>query len=102
MAFSDKADSLPSQDTQNLAEQGRVFVEADHTTGAILKRLGDTENYPDETLEPYVEFLVGGNLYYVTPGGFLHQREDPGMKEVSGVFCGHLANEAWHYTAAYE
>jgi hypothetical protein len=24
------------------------------------------------------------------------------MKEVSGVFCGHLTNEAWHYTADYE
>jgi hypothetical protein len=73
------------------------LLQEDRTAEAILKRLSDTKNYPDDTLDPYLEFSEGGNLYYFTPGGFLYRREEPGMKEVGGVFCGYLTDEVWHY-----
>jgi hypothetical protein len=40
-----------------------------HDTAAenILERLSDLENYPEGTLAPYEEFLVGGKTYYFTP-----------------------------------
>ena len=66
------------------------------TAETILSRFNDTENYPDDTLKPYVEFSAEGKLYYFTPGGFLYRRE-PGTEEVGGVFCGYLTDEAWHY-----
>ncbi len=62
----------------------------------ILKRLSDTENYPDETLSPYEEFGVGNDTYYFTPGGFLY-RKDAWTEETCGFFCGYLSDEVWHY-----
>ena len=68
----------------------------DATAESILARFSDLENNPDETIAPYLEFLVDGKLYYFTPGGFLY-RKDPGTEEVGGFFCGYLTNEAWQY-----
>ena len=62
----------------------------------LLARLSDMENYPDETLAPYEEFSLGGNIYYFTPGGFLY-RKDPGTEVLGGFFCGYLTDEVWHY-----
>ncbi len=62
----------------------------------ILERLSDLENYPEDALAPYEEFLLGGKSYYFTPGGFLYRKE-PGSEEVGGVFCGYLTDEVWHY-----
>jgi hypothetical protein len=62
----------------------------------LLARLSDMENYPDETLAPYEEFPLGGNIYYFTPGGFLY-RKDPGTEVLGGFFCGYLTDEVWHY-----
>jgi hypothetical protein len=72
-----------------------------HDTAAenILERLSDLENYPEDTLAPYEEFLVGGKTYYFTPGGFLYRKEEPGSEEVGGIFCGYLTDEVWHYRA---
>ena len=58
----------------------------DHTAEDILARVSDLENNPDETISPYLEFNVGGKLYYFTPGGFLYRR-DPAQKrwEASSV-----------------
>jgi hypothetical protein len=69
----------------------------DITAENVLERLSDLTNNPDEeTLVPYHEFNVDGNLYYFTPGGFLYRRE-PGTDEVGGFFCGYLTDEVWHY-----
>ncbi len=62
----------------------------------ILERLSDLENYPEDALAPYEEFLLGGKSYYFTPGGFLYRKE-PGSEEVGGLFCGYLTDEVWHY-----
>jgi hypothetical protein len=68
----------------------------DVTAEYILGRLGDLENYPDDTLAPYEEFWVDGKVYYFTPGGFLY-RKDPGTEEVGGFFCGYLTDEVWRH-----
>ena len=47
----------------------------DRTAEDILARFSDLENNPDETISPYLEFNVGGKLYYFTPGGFLYRRD---------------------------
>ena len=72
-----------------------------HDTAAenILERLSDLENYPEDTLAPYEEFLVGGKTYYFTPGGFLYRKEEPSSEEVGGIFCGYLTDEVWHHRA---
>jgi hypothetical protein len=70
--------------------------EEDRTAQAILERLGDLENHPDEDVVPYREFNVDGTLYYFTPGGFLYRR-DSGTEAVGGFFCGYLSDEAWRY-----
>jgi hypothetical protein len=62
----------------------------------ILERLSDLENYPEDALAPYEEFLLGGKSYYFTPGGFLYRKE-PGSEEVGEIFCGYLTDEVWHY-----
>jgi hypothetical protein len=69
-----------------------------HDTKAenLLDRLSDVEAYPEKSLFPYEEFLLGGTTYYFTPGGFLY-RKDPGAEEVGGFFCGYLTDEVWHY-----
>jgi hypothetical protein len=48
----------------------------------ILDRLSDLENYPEDALASYEEFLVGGKTYYFTPGGFLYRKDQPGLEEV--------------------
>ena len=68
----------------------------DRTAENILARLNDLEGNPDETISPYLEFNVNGQLYYFTPGGFLYRRE-PGTEEVGGFFCGYLTEEVWRY-----
>ncbi len=68
----------------------------DDTADEILRRLGDTENYPDEVLAPYEEFRVEGKTYYFTPGGFFY-RKDAGTEAVGGFFCGYLTDETWRY-----
>ncbi len=73
----------------------------DHITEDILARFSDLENNPDEAISPYLEFNVGGKLYYFTPGGFLYRR-DPGTEEVGGFFCGYLTEEVWRYRTAEE
>ena len=73
----------------------------DHTAEDILARFSDLENNPDETISPYLEFNVGGKLYYFTPGGFLYRR-DPGTEEVGGFFCGYLTEEVWRYRTSEE
>ena len=70
--------------------------EEDRTAQAILERLSDLTNYPEEEIVPYREFNVEGKLYYFTPGGFLYRRE-PGTEEVGGFFCGYLSSEAWRH-----
>jgi hypothetical protein len=65
----------------------------------ILERLSDVNNYPNESVAPYEEFVVGGKTYYFTPGGFLY-RKDPGTEEVGGFFCGYLTDEVWRYRTA--
>ena len=71
-------------------------MQHDNVAELALERLGDLENYPDESLAPYKEFTLDGNTYYFTPGGFLY-RKDPGTEEVGGFFCGYLTDEVWHY-----
>ena len=66
----------------------------DRTAQAILGRLSDLENHPEEEIVSYQVFHVGGKLYYFTPDGFLYRRE-PGTEEVSSFFCGYLSSEAW-------
>ena len=73
----------------------------DRTAEDILARFSDLENNPDETISPYLEFNVGGKLYYFTPGGFLYRR-DPGTEEVGGFFCGYLTEEVWRYRTSEE
>ncbi len=73
----------------------------DPTAENILARLNDLEGNPDETISPYLEFNVNGELYYFTPGGFLYRR-DPGTQEVGGFFCGYLTEEVWHYRTCLE
>ena len=68
--------------------------EEDWTAQAILERLSDLENHPDEdAVVPYRESKVGGMLYYFTPGGFFYRR-DSGTEEVVDFFCGDLSGEA--------
>ena len=73
----------------------------DPTAKAILARLGDAENYPDEVLAPYAEVKVGSNTYYFTSGGFLY-RKDPEIEAIGGFFCGYLTNEVWHCRKAHK
>jgi len=68
----------------------------DTTAEDMLARLWDPKNYPAGSLAPYEEFSVGENVYYFTPGRFLHRKE-PGSEEVGGYFGGYLTDEAWHY-----
>ena len=68
----------------------------DRAAEAVLERLGDLENHPEEALAPYKEFTLSGKTYYFTPGGFLY-RKDPGAEKVGGFFCGYLTDEVWHY-----
>jgi hypothetical protein len=68
----------------------------DATARTILDRLGDLENYPEDTLAPYKEFEMGTITYYFTPGGFLY-RKDPWTEETCGFFCGYVTDEVWHY-----
>jgi len=68
----------------------------DRTAENILARFSDLENNPHETIRPYTEFNVDGELYYFTPGGFLYRR-DPATEEVGGFFCGYLPDEVWRY-----
>jgi hypothetical protein len=71
--------------------------EEDRTAQAILERLSDLENHPDEdVVVPYREFNVDGTLYYFTPGGFFYRR-NPGTEEVGSVFCGYLSGEVWRH-----
>ena len=44
------------------------------------------------------QFAAGGEIYYLTPGGFLYRR-DPGTgtEEVGGYFCGYLTDKVWRY-----
>ena len=73
------------------------MISPDTTAEKILARLSDLENYPEDALASYEEFLIDGKTYYFTPGGFLYRKEEPGSEEVGGVFCGYLTDEAWHY-----
>lgn len=68
----------------------------DPTAENLLKRLSDLQNYSEEALVPYEEFVFGENTYYFTPGGFLY-RKDQLTEEVGGYFCGYLTNEVWRY-----
>ena len=72
------------------------MMQRDETAEAMLERLKDLENYPEENLIPYKEFELDGETYYFTPGGFLY-RKDPGSDEVGGFFCGFLTDEVWHH-----
>ena len=72
------------------------MIQRDKTAEAMLERLEDLENYPEENLTPYKEFKLDGETYYFTPGGFLY-RKDPGSDEVGGFFCGYLTDEVWHH-----
>jgi len=69
----------------------------DTTAEKILDRLSDLENYGEDALASYEEFLVGDETYYFTPGGFRYGKEEPGSEEVGGDFCGYLTDEVWHY-----
>lgn len=72
------------------------MLKRENAVEAILERLGDLENHPDENLVPYEEFeLPDGETYYFTPGGFLY-RKDPWTQEVGGFFCGYLTDEVWN------
>ena len=68
----------------------------DDTAEELLKRLNDTENYPEETLAPYERFTEGGEIYYFTTGGFLYRR-DAGTEKIGGFFCGYLTDKVWRY-----
>jgi hypothetical protein len=72
------------------------MMQRDRAAEAMLERLEDLENYPEENLTPYKEFELDGETYYFTPGGFLY-RKDPGSDEVGGFFCGYLTDEVWHH-----
>ncbi len=72
------------------------MMHRDRAAEAMLERLEDLDNYPEEHLTPYNEFELDGETYYFTPGGFLY-RKDPGSDEVGGFFCGYLTDEVWHY-----
>ncbi len=68
----------------------------DDTAENFLERLGDLKRYPHDAVAPYAEFMLGGNTYYFTPGGFLYRKE-PASEEVGGFFCGYLSDDVWHY-----
>jgi hypothetical protein len=74
----------------------KLTMQQDHVAEAVLERLGDLENYPEEALTAYKEFTIGGTTYYFTPGGFLY-RKDFGSEEIGGFLCGYLTDDAWHY-----
>ena len=74
----------------------KTMMSLDTSAEEILRRLGDTDNYPEEYLVPYKEFALNGKTYYFTLGGFLYRR-DPGTEEIGGFFCGYLTDEVWHY-----
>jgi hypothetical protein len=71
-------------------------LQEDTIAKEILAHFSDLENNPDETITPYLEFNVEGNLYHFTPGGFLYRR-DSGTEAVGSFFCGYLTDEVWHY-----
>jgi hypothetical protein len=63
-----------------------------------LDMLFGLQNHLGKVLEPYEEFMVGGKTYYLSPGGFLHRKEeDPGSEEGRGYFCGYLDDEVWQH-----
>jgi hypothetical protein len=74
----------------------KTTMSLDTSAEEILKRLGDTETYPDECLAPYKEFTLDGKTYFFTPGGFLY-RKDADTEAIGGFFCGYLTDEVWHY-----
>jgi hypothetical protein len=82
--------------TEYRERDGIGLLKRDDVVEAMLERLGDLENHPDENLVPYREFTLEGETYYFTPGGFLY-RKDLGTEEIGGFFCGYLSDEAWHY-----
>jgi hypothetical protein len=67
----------------------------DTSAEEILKRLGDTETYPDECLAPYKEFTLDRKTYLFTPGGFLY-RKDADAEAIGGFFCVYLTDKVWH------
>ena len=71
-------------------------IQQDYVAEAILERLRDLENHPQESLTPYEEFEESGEFYYFTPGGFLY-RKDAGTEGLGGFFCGYLSDEMWHH-----
>ena len=42
-------------------------IQQDYVAEAILERLRDLENHPQESLTPYEEFEESGEFYYFTP-----------------------------------
>jgi hypothetical protein len=58
------------------------------------------QNHLGKVLAPYEEFMVGGKIYYLSPGGFLH-RKDSGSEETRGYFCGYLDDEVWNHRKTY-
>jgi len=65
-----------------------------------LNLLIDLQNYLGKPLAPYEEFMLSGESYYLSPGGFLHCK-DSESEEVRGYFCGYLDNEVWNQLKTY-
>jgi hypothetical protein len=72
-----------------LSGNGQEDAQEDHKALAILERLCDPHDHPEEEDYPLREFTVKGKLYCFTPGGYLY-RGKPGTEEVRDFFCGYL------------
>lgn len=52
-------------------------VSKGRTAENVLSCLTDLRNYPNESLAPYEEFILGGQSYYFAPGGSLYRKDEP-------------------------
>ncbi len=83
-------------DTLGPGNKGKRLFEEKERKHEHLDLLVVLENYLGKALDPYEEFMVGGKTCYLSPGGFVHRKEeDPGGSKEGGYFCGYVDDEFW-------